>query len=45
MAVVTPSSVSAHEKIVAALTVKKIMPFRSVALVRHVHMSFQLNRR
>jgi hypothetical protein len=30
IAVVTPSSVIAHEKIVAALTVKKIMPFRAL---------------
>ena len=36
IAVVTPSSVSAHEKIVAALTVKKIMPLSSEALVRHL---------
>ena len=37
IAAVTPSRVSAHEKIIAALTVKKIMPFKSDALVRIDH--------
>ena len=40
IAVVTPSSVNAHEKIVAALTVKKIIPLSSVALREHAPEAF-----